>query len=627
MAKINMIKLIFLSSLIFQILSSEEAIYDQNKYIKDMKTSLWNSLKDGFYHIEDKILNKNHTVIAFADLDGDGYTDIVTYEKTGDDYTFYKYCYEKEEFKFKSPTELFKVTNSSISSVRNLFVGRLFGEEICYLASFNIKDDDSHLLHYISSKNDNTAKKMAISSNILILNRNENDEGQILFQDDNKKKKICILKSSDYLCQNGGKDFNYVNTLETKIPEENRGISLKGGLAYVDVDGNCSPDIILSYEHENKRHIEIYLSGREDKDKYYLVQDLLLGPDDEYGPFTISRIKNEKSQDTAPQFDILVPNLKTGQIIAFKNIIKEKYVWDDLYCKEDEFKDTKTKTTIFEKEKEYNLNLTDTDQQFKLVDSTTVIRPGDFLGSSQPGILVKQQVGNETVISLYEKGDDNFNLYLRIDKQKIGTPVLAVFFDFNEFGSLGLIIQNKEGDSHYFFNYRRNTFFIKAKLMNAKIERLYGDVNLGTSFRYIVTDKSGTRHMDLSYQMAQTSDMNIPLPYSLVGLADVNNYIENFQAISGNYYKDKDLFDDDKHRNFKEFTPIIPNTQMMISKYKETKYEWYIDLIVEPMEGLIVIVLSLLGVMLLIAGVIIYLHVREVKEEQKETNKFKYWFA
>ena len=45
------------------------------------------------------------------------------------------------------------------------------------------------------------------------------------------------------------------------------------------------------------------------------------------------------------------------------------------------------------------------------------------------------------------------------------------------------------------------------------------------------------------------------------------------------------------------------------------------------MDSLVVIVIALIAVMLVNLGVIIYLHIREVKEEQKEMNKFKSWFA
>ena len=192
---------------------------------------------------------------------------------------------------------------------------------------------------------------------------------------------------------------------------------------------------------------------------------------------------------------------------------------------------------------------------------------------------------------------------------------------------MGLIIENKNGDNKFIYNYRKNVFFVKSKLMNDK--EAYYDANVGASFRFIVTSSDGERSMDISYQMAQTSDNNIPLPFSLVGLGETSNYIEYFQIISGNYYKEKDLFEDEEYRNFKTQTPIIPNTQMAVFKFKneDSKYDWYLDLFVLPTDSLIIIAAVIVVVMLIILGIIIYLHVREVKEEQKETNKFKSWFA
>ena len=164
--------------------------------------------------------------------------------------------------------------------------------------------------------------------------------------------------------------------------------------------------------------------------------------------------------------------------------------------------------------------------------------------------------------------------------------------------------------------------------MNHK-ENLY-DANLGATFRYIVTNKKGDRHMDVSHQLSQTSDTNIPLPYSLIGLDDTNNYVEYYQSISGNYLGEKeDIFASSSEKDWKTNTPIIPNTQMMIFKYfnEDNKIEWKVDLIVQPMDQIWLFLIIVIIVLIIVLAVIIVLHYREVKEEQKETNKFKSWFA
>ncbi len=49
--------------------------------------------------------------------------------------------------------------------------------------------------------------------------------------------------------------------------------------------------------------------------------------------------------------------------------------------------------------------------------------------------------------------------------------------------------------------------------------------------------------MDIKFQLEQTSDMNIPMPYSIMGLYDINNFVKYFQNISGNRLNNSVFFD------------------------------------------------------------------------------------
>ena len=618
---------ILLFSLFFQTLT--EDLIEDDKTIKDMKSTLWNRLAEGFHLLQGNIIPSNHTVIAFSSLnDNNGYTDIITYVKESNKYTFYKIIYDKEQFTFtfdKSKDELFTIENEDISSVRNLFVGKLYvggGVDICYLISFNKKNSDNELIHYIKCKTGENPQKMLINSNILILNRNYEGEGRILFSDNNILK-MCVLNNNDQIC-------NTNNIKKFDVDDYNNiTISLNGGMAYVDVDGNCNPDIILSYEEGDTRYINIYLSSRSTEYKYTFAQKIKVGNKEEFGPFIISKINNTKSDKYAPYFDILVPKIGDTKIKVFKNKIVKEYKWDKFFCNEDEGNADATKIDVFDVNETF-FDVESYGKNAKFDKSLTpMITPGDFSAEDQQGLLVRQKSGDKIFISLFSKDAVKFNLQLNLTKNtKIGNLKSAVFYDINEAGALGLIVQNDKLDNFLIYNFRRDKYFIKSKLMNDR--KSYYDMNIGASFRFIVTSKDGSRHMDISYQLAQTSDMNIPLPYSLMGLGETNNYVENFQILSGNYYiLPKDKFHKEKYRNFRDHTPVIPNTQMALFKFKndESKIEWYIDLYVLPTDTLLVIALSIVGFMLVILGIIIYLHVREVKEEQKETNKFKSWFA
>ena len=642
MPKINYLYLLLCSNLVL-LKPPENVIYD-GKTVEEMKSSLWNSNSDGFYYLDLHPIDVNETIIALTSIEKDeqskGYTDIITYKLDEKKYNFYLYQYNKEKLDFeknpKEPDYLFQIDseNTKIDSVRNLYVGKFTGDKKGYLVSFNNKDDKEALIHYLVYDNTKISltEKYNIKSNIIILNRNANNQSQILYQDEQQKFQTCVL-NNEFECKS-------INNLKGDENAGNCKMSLQGGVAYIDVDGNCSPDIIIGCDQDKngikKRIIRIYTSTRGTDDVYHFAKDLEIGDSDQFGPFIISRLKNERNPSIAPQLDILVPLIKTTdktQVLGLKNIIQSGYDWKKIYCNEtDEFKDTTAERKIFEIDRIYDLE--DPDKKTRGFDNgIALIRPGDFLSNGLPGILVREKIddnGNKIAISLYEKKvNGNFSLYLRVNGNgdKVGEPKDGIFFDINESGSLGLIIRDKEGKNHFIYNYKKNAFFVKAKLMNDRNN--YYDSNVGASFRYIVTDSDGDRFMDISYQLAQTSDGNIPLPFSLIGLNDTSNYVEYFEMISGNHYQNKELFEDDEFRNFKYQSPIVPNTQMAIFKYinEDSKYDWHLDLFVLPTENLLIIALVIVAVMLIILGVIIYLHVREVKEEQKETNKFKSWFA
>ena len=588
----------------------------------------------------------NSNIIAFADINGDKLTDIISYkEPESQIFKFYVHEYSENEGdpNFSPGKELFtlNLTGTNAISVRNFHVGSFFKDQkkISFLVSFNTSSE-TELLHYIYSE-EYTQTKLTINSNILIMNKDSDKNGRIIFYN-GEERMVCKLltdENKNIYCQNITFS-NYLKNSNQKYLKKN--ISLKGGVAYVDLSGDCVPDIILSHDDDTKRIIEVYSSNRTEGDSFILTDEIILDNKDDYGAFVITNINDEKSEDKAPSLDILIPLINSNKVMILKNKISPDYSWSKTYC-EDNYnnKNESLFNNNISQAEISNLTIDGVDNSRIKLDSeyTTVIRVGDFLGTSNPGILVKQNIYDESnnynysQISLFQRIDSKFKYYTGIKLEdsemtnKKGDSIkMGLFFDIDEAGILSLIISTNQNKTYFFFNFKSSIYFIKSKLMNDKTK--FYDVNLGSTYRYIVTNKAGDRHMDVSFQMAQTSDMNIPLPYSFAGLDDTNNYVEYFGTISGNYLKSA-TFVDSTSKNWKENTPIIPNTQMIISKYynEEDKIEWNVDLIVQPMEEIWLFLLLVIIVLLIVLGIIIYLHVKELKEEQKETTKFKSWFA
>lgn len=639
----TILKIVFFLNLILQVILDNSDIEYEKYTIKDMETRFLSSKQDKFYFLGELIKEK-HNIIGFTDYNSDKLTDIITYKNESETkFSFYVHEYVKEPKDGSGPTfnnpttPKFTISTESKAEVRNLNVFN-YENKLCFLVSFNITGNNDELWHYIKC-GDKDPVLLSIHSNILILYKAGDDINQLRILYHDNTRRLCKLNENQE-CE----IEEFENWLDTDCEgtEASKGrdylkknISLKGGMAFVDVDGDCLPDIILSHEEGEKRYIEIYKSNRKKINKFCLNQTIELNNATNYGAFVITKINDDRTENNreneAPLLDILIPMFDKNQIMILKNKKKINYKWSNNYCEEDYKKENKY-DTIFENPEIKPLPLSEYNGYTMDSSCITSLRVGDFLGTSNPGLLItfKDQSSN-SIVALFTRDEGVFKFYAAIDMKKIPNYVegdqfkMSLFFDIDEAGTLSLILPTIKGKNYFFFNYKRNIYFIKSKLTNSNT-KLY-DSNLGATYRYIVTDKNGNRHMDVWHQLSQTSDMNIPLPYSLVGLDDTNNYVEYFQSISGNYL-DKAAKDKDE-KNWKVNSPIIPNTQMMISKFlnKDNKIEWLVDLIVQPMDQIWLFLFIVIAVLIIILCILIFLHIKEVKEEEKETNKFKSWFA
>jgi integrin alpha FG-GAP repeat containing protein 1 len=133
--------------------------------------------------------------------------------------------------------------------------------------------------------------------------------------------------------------------------------------------------------------------------------------------------------------------------------------------------------------------------------------------------------------------------------------------DLDENGQLDILVvtTDDKGNNNilgYYNNFNYDAFFLKSVTLRAKNRFIANE--LGTNYRFISTNLDGSRRMDVSFQSAQSSDLTLNLPYAYIGIGRSNNYIENFQVISTENVPGEE--------NYKTFTPIIPNSQLIISR-------------------------------------------------------------
>ena len=578
--------------------------YKISYYIYNEKTKIF-EFSDKYN--KNPLIISDYEIISFLanDLNKDGYLDYVMTLKKNKKYESRIYLYNKDGGTYEL---IFKSNNDELT--QNLFVADIGSIRIL------------KIIYY-----DNTTKMRKV----------------FYFDElENKKKKknfTEFLSKNTNVCDGNGK---YAN-MPFEIPNSN---------AFVDIDGDCINDIIISnYDNTNKKRLlEIWKGVFEDNEvKYCLSMNNVYEVDNSLGLFTIVDVDRNALPDIV--FPIL--NSSPPQILVAFNILSMSYVWTRDYCDDHPpinlSKSPNSKINkIFENfniktsnKNNYIMNIHNNKNFMFYSDNT------DF-----PLILrfidVNQDSYPDFVTILYDKSTKKKNLFIFLSQEiEKGENkdrrffnqnsiynltsnyetnydiIVSSFFDFEDQRKMGLILYDSNGVSLGLYNnYIYDTYTLKSTLLFKK--DCFFCTEYGSSQRFITTNINGDRRMDLSLQ---TPQINVPgilsLSYAYLGIGRSNNYIENFHIISGNAYKRSD--------NDKTYTPVIPNSQLVIyhdNIANSNSTTWEVDLVVKPTKYLYELIIVIIIVVILMTFISIRLLLKEREEDYMENKEtFAPWFG
>lgn len=162
-----------------------------------------------------------------------------------------------------------------------------------------------------------------------------------------------------------------------------------------------------------------------------------------------------------------------------------------------------------------------------------------------------------------------------------------------------------------YFNYlNKENYFLKASGKSKSSSS--GDGCIGCSFQAIKTEINANKHPIMMTQTYSTSLTRLSLPYVFFGLGRINNYIEHFNfavAKKGDY--------------FNSWSPIIPNSQLLLSANNVRPVKWGIEILINPTQALWLIIASTVCVLIILGVFIVYFHWKE-KQEDKKANEHTY---
>ena len=578
--------------------------YKISYYIYNEKTKIF-EFSDKYN--KNPLIISDYEIISFLanDLNKDGYLDYVMTLKKNKKYESRIYLYNKDGGTYEL---IFKSNNDELT--QNLFVADIGSIRIL------------KIIYY-----DNTTKMRKV------------------FYFDELENKFITKNFTEFLSKNtkvcDGNE-KYAN-MPFEIPNSN---------AFVDIDGDCINDIIISnYDNTNKKRLlEIWKGVFEDNEvKYCLSMNNVYEVDNSLGLFTIVDVDRNALPDIV--FPIL--NSSPPQILVAFNILSMSYVWTRDYCDDHPpinlSKSPNSKINkIFENfniktsnKNNYIMNIHNNKNFMFYSDNT------DF-----PLILrfidVNQDSYPDFVTILYDKSTKKKNLFIFLSQEiEKGENkdrrffnqnsiynltsnyetnydiIVSSFFDFEDQRKMGLILYDSNGVSLGLYNnYIYDTYTLKSTLLFKK--DCFFCTEYGSSQRFITTNINGDRRMDLSLQ---TPQINVPgilsLSYAYLGIGRSNNYIENFHIISGNAYKRSD--------NDKTYTPVIPNSQLVIyhdNIANSNSTTWEVDLVVKPTKYLYELIIVIIIVVILMTFISIRLLLKEREEDYMENKEtFAPWFG
>ena len=649
------IQYILLLIILFSYIKTDVHKYD----IDDFKQSIWfwKSKSEGTYEINTG-LNNSYKIIGYLNNYDEKYTKLIVYEKTEEYYYFSLASYKKSKNYYIKDKEkdIFKI-NQTDYEIHNV-IGNVFNNDnkICYLVTLYKHDDtgktDNHFnfLNYFFYPIENNKYNMSdtkIKSKVFVADidgdkileiiYDTNLTRQVMKIDSNYKNNHNIKSFMEYTIQ----DSNYPNNNEEKL-------SLEGSNAFIDINNDCRNDLIFTVDSENGPKLLIYIGmyykSKEDDTyviKYGLNKENEINLDKDFGPFALGDFNDDG------RVDLIFPLLIGNKVSILLNQESRTNDWSDEFCPHHKIKDSNKINTLFNfTDSKYCINLTFPESYGKTIYynpkiTYTSIRTADFMSSGSHGILVilKDINNGEQSVRLYkiDKDDDKLNLELETDLSKKFSNLnqnlqYASFFDFGEDGILDVIVVGDDETRGFYRNVDNSNYYVTAQLSVTDKDKDYNLIEVGAGYHYVVTNNNGKRRIDYSWQLAQTGDLNLNLNYAYMGLGRTNNYLENLEivSVSSNKIKyeetssDKGSTSNKDLTEYKQYTPIIPKSQLLVKKVGD---DWNIDLIVQPTEKIILMIVIIFIILLIILAIIIYLHIKEVKEDKNQAKEFSAWYS
>lgn len=585
------------------------------------------------------LLNFNGTIEAFGDFNSDQYTDV--FMLSTDRKTLSIYLWHHALYSFIEQSSLTE-TSGTITNVAPgdfNYDGKL---DVMVFGHTGPELSQTFLKIYLGDRADLSIDPFFSTTNIT---------GQPLILDYNADLKLDLYSTYDDVRTfwvNEGQTFH----MEPQGTSESSPISVPNSNAFVDLNGDCISDLVVTSIKNNVSQFEFWINqdGGFKLDKVFKAS---VGA----GQVTFADFNGDGTMDLLypqcwPRENCTEAN--TIRVVFNMQIPVCKHLWTDSSTCRDS-------TALCKVDNNYNFDsmtsLTSTGgsivisgdmlgapNRHLLVNSefsTLTIRAGDYNLDGYPDILIPFMDNNgNTEIELWQNvpctvalcGSDATDNGLRTFQvvsdgtdalTNIANATSATFFDFDENGALDIIVLCEETKKVHmvYNNFFNDAYFLKTLGSNGVCNawcsngqkfpdpKPYGVNFPGSVWKFTVSDLSGNVRVTQGVQLSQSGYLALQTPYILFGLGRTSNYIE--QIFMGVSVKESVWFN--------MWNGIIPNSQVVAFPYPPDEPTlWTLELFVKTSGLTLWVIVAVVSLLLVNSVVIFYFRWREKQEDKKE---------
>lgn len=248
----------------------------------------------------------------------------------------------------------------------------------------------------------------------------------------------------------------------------------------------------------------------------------------------------------------------------------------------------------------------------------------------KPRVILMENVKCEEACNAYpRKFVPHWNLF-----EEFGDTVLGTFFDFQEDGTLDILLVRKDSDGKYRLGVYKDpteydAVFVKVLIPTGRCYGFdcqqhnipYGTNQPGPSITYIITTATGGLQQSRDTQLSQTAYHALQLPYTVFGLGRNWNFVEELRVGIPKGNNSETLSS--------SFTQIIPNSQLVVIPYPRGHPDrWVSKLFITPSKAMLMTAGALIGTCLFVGAIIGILYRRELqqdkREKQQDAHKFHF---